>query len=187
MIEFLLFYKYIAFFVGMIIGGDLVLIIGIYLSIQGQMDIRYVISLAVAATLISDLIWYCVGKYIPKSKMSQWKLFTKRNVFFSKVSTFFNKHSLKTVFYSKFIYGTRTIVQLMVGAHGINIPKYIGIDILGTLLYIFLIVGLGYTLKLGLSDLQGIVHNTQITFAIFVLVIFAINYFLQKRAEKLLK
>ncbi len=187
MLQLLLHYKYIAFFIGMILGGDLVLITGVFLATQNIMDIRWLIVLAISATLLSDLCWFYIGKHFPQRTLLKWNFIKRRQALIDKISNFFKKHSFKTVFYSKFIYGTRTIVQLMSGGHRLSVSKFFAVDAVGTIGYTLLIVALGYSLRLGIEDVEEVVHSAQITFAIFVVVLFAINIAIQKGAKKILE
>jgi membrane protein DedA with SNARE-associated domain len=184
MIDLLIHYKYTAFFIGMILGGDLVLITAVYLAIKNQMDIGYVIVLAYISTTISDFIWYYIGKRLPTHKFEKYNFVQKRREFIDQISTFFSKHSFKTLFYSKFIYGTRTVVQMLGGAKGLKVTKYLAVNSLGTIGYIAVIVALGYTFKLGIEDLERIIHSAQILFLLFIATIFFINLWLQKTLKK---
>ncbi len=170
----------------MIVGGDLVLITGVYLALREQMNMAYVIVLAYAATTVSDLIWYYIGKYLPRTKLSTWGFLERRKAFIDSISAFFKKNGFKTLFYSKFIYGTRTIVQVLGGAHKLKLARYLFINSLGTLGYITLIITFGYIFKSSIDDLQQFVHNAEITFAIFVAVIFFLNIWIQKILKKYL-
>lgn len=182
MIELLIDYKYIAFFIGMFIGGDIVLITAIYLATRNQFDIRLLIVIAYVATILSDLVWYYIGKKVSWEKLTNY--LEKKRDLVSHVSRFMEKHGFKTILYSKFIYGTRTITQIVAGHQHMKLPSYTVANTIGTVAYILLLVVLGYVFKISTQNIQAIIHNGGVVLAVFVIAIMLINLWINKSVKK---
>lgn len=182
--ELLIQYKYLAFFLGMIFGGDIVLITGIYLATRNHFDIRALVILAYVATMLSDLVWYYIGVHLTKRRLSTFPLLEKKRDLVDHVSRFMDKHGFKAVFYSKFIYGTRTVTQVLAGVRHLNPMKFILANTAGTFAYMAILLFLGYVLHLSTGSIQYLVKNGAVVLAVFVFVMMAINIWINKNIKK---
>src|SRR3989338_4342058 len=70
MLELLIQYQYIFLFFGLIVLGETVFFPAAYLVYIGEMKFVPVFIIGLAATLIADVVWYFIGKY-----MHFWKYF----------------------------------------------------------------------------------------------------------------
>lgn len=184
MIELLIEYKYIAFFIGMLFGGDLVLITGIYLATRNYFDITLLVLIAFIATMLSDYVWYFLGKHMTKEKLLRYNIFKKHEHLINRLSQFTEKHGFKAIFYSKFIYGTRTIVQILAGMERLSFFKYSFVNSIGTLGYIAVILLLGYGLHLSTENIQTLLHNGALTLSLFILIVTLVNIWINKQLKK---
>jgi membrane protein DedA with SNARE-associated domain len=175
MLELLIHYKYLAFFIGMIVGGDIVLITGIYLALRNQLDIYYLITLAFLGTIISDVIWYYFGSKITEERLLSQKFIRIKKDLYEAFKHFYEQHGFKALFYSKFIYGTRIVTQMLAGAYKMALRPYLSINSIGTILFILCIVALCYAFRSSIERLRAIVENTQILLLVFVVGIFLLQ------------
>lgn len=182
MLDLLIEYKYIAFFIGMFIGGDIVLITAIYLATRNYFDIRALIIISYLATILSDIMWYFIGKYATRTKINSF--LEKKRDLVSHVSRFMDKHGYKAIVYSKFIYGTRTIAQVIAGMHHMNLSGYTIANSIGTVAYILLLIALGYVFNFSTQNIQAIIHNGGVILGIFVVAIMLINIWINKSIKK---
>jgi len=128
MLEILWSNIYYAIFIGLFFAGETVLIPAIYLGVEGRLDLPLVIAISLMAAVISDLVWYFVGRLFPLSKILTFRPFRSKNAEIDSLSKVFDKHALYILFLSKFIYGTRTIVQILCGSRKISFLPYFMIN-----------------------------------------------------------
>lgn len=180
-IDLLMEYRYPILFLGLFFGGDTVLLIAIYLSLIGIFTIPKVILVALVATLVSDVVWYFVGTLLTYERIKQLPYFRKHPSFVDAMEKFFEKHALRTLFYSKFVYGTRTIVQILCGTHRVNLPAYFIVNMIGTFILIMALTALGMFVGTSISRLQSVAHNIELGFAALILLIFLINSIVKRK------
>ena len=116
-------HPYLIVFVGLLLGGETVLLPAIYFSITGVLNVWYVMSIMFLATIISDGFWYSIGRGFGP-KCIQTIVRNKRKAQLAKLSQVISGKELGILFYSKFIYGTRIAAQIFCGARKVNFFSY---------------------------------------------------------------
>lgn len=161
-------YPYLSLFIGMLFLGEMVLLPAIYLATTGRLDLVAVVILAVLATLISDCLWYALGRSFPNRTLKRVSGRVSVGLL-TGLEQAFNKRAGKVLFLSKFVYGTRTLVQVLAGMHGMSFRSYLLVNTAGVLavtgalvLMAYLVIGTTYRLK-------EVVEHMEIAFLLFVL------------------
>jgi membrane protein DedA with SNARE-associated domain len=132
---------YTALFIGFLFGGETILLPAIYFGIIGTINLKAVIALSILATVISDTFWYAVGRTIPGGSILHISILRKYRKKITGLSRPFKKNGLVLLFFSKFVYGTRTAVQILCGANNIAFINYFFINMCGILaLNVFFII-----------------------------------------------
>lgn len=122
-------YPYAITFVGLLIGGETVLLPALYLAVIGVLNGWYVMAIMLLATIISDVFWYSVGRGIVP-RIIQANVNQKRIIQLNKLSRVIAGKELIILFYSKFIYGTRIAAQILCGARNTSFPSYLIVNTL---------------------------------------------------------
>lgn len=165
-------YPYLALFVGMIIAGELVLLPAIYLAATQRLDLMTVLTLAILATLLSDFLWYGLGRRFPKRTLR--RLAGKVGYrLLGGVEKTFDAGGKRVLFMSKFVYGTRTLIQVLAGVHGMPLRSYLATNIAGVLAVTALLTVVAYTVVGTTHQFGTILQYIEVAFLLFVLVIFA--------------
>ena len=175
---------YIVLFVGMLFGGETFLLPAVYLSIIDAVDIGAVVIIAAISTVISDTFWYFVGKYVPIDRILSWRLFKKKEAFIRKMLLTFEKHSLRIVFLSKFVYGTRTTAQILAGTVRAPFIPYLLTNCLGVFVYLGVIAVVGYATKESFKNFADNIYYGYVVFSVFIVIIIIINVCLKKFLQK---
>ncbi len=163
-------HPYAFILVGMFFAGETVLIPALYLCAIGKLSLLYVFGVALFATLISDFIWYLIGRYLPHEKIVG--LLNKHSAkTMDALSHFFTAHRLKTLFLSKFVYGTRTAAQVLAGTFRVPFLEYLAVNILGTGTIMVVLTFFAYTLHRTSTALADFTHQLEVTFGIFVIIV----------------
>lgn len=127
----------------LIVGGESVLLPALRLQLGNGDGVLLVMTLAVAAAVLSDLFWYGVGRYgarSPRLANAPFVARARRRPWVS--AEHFEAHWKKLLLLSKFVYGTRTPAQLICGATKRKLTHYLGVNTLGTALLILYLDGL---------------------------------------------
>jgi membrane protein DedA with SNARE-associated domain len=167
-------HPYAFILVGMFFAGETVLIPALYLCAIGKLSLFYVFSVALFSTLISDFIWYLVGRYLPHEKITG--LLNKHSAkTMDALSHVFTAHRLKTLFLSKFVYGTRTAAQVLSGTFRVPFFEYLAVNILGTGSIMGALAFFAYTLNRTSTALADFTHQLEVTFGIFVIIVITVQ------------
>ncbi|PQJ81889.1 DedA family protein [Polaribacter glomeratus] len=132
--------SYILLFLGIFFEGELILLSAVIAAHQGLLNIWMVILIAIFSTILSDIIYFNVGKYKAKKWLTNSKYAAKYEVVQQKLL----KNRTKMLLSYRFLYGMRIITPIVLGSQEISISKFLKYSILSTIIWCFVIVGLGY-------------------------------------------
>jgi membrane protein DedA with SNARE-associated domain len=175
-------YPYIALFMGMLVAGEVVLLPAIFLATAGRLDLLFVIAVSVIATLISDLLWYCLGRNFPVATVNRLSGRVGEN-YLDGVQQAFNRGGKRILFMSKFVYGTRTIVQVLAGVHGMMWTSYFLVNTAGVLAVTAVLTTISYLVMSTTYRLEHVVQNMEVAFLMFAIITVA-GFFLFSRKMK---
>jgi len=185
MVDFLIQNQYFAIFVGLLLGGETILLPALYFSAIGQLNIWFIILIMIVATVISDTIWYFLGFGLSEG-VSWIKLSQRKREIMERYSTLFSERALFLLFMSKFVYGTRVVAQILCGVYKIDFKKYFIINLAGiAALTAFYAVGIRL---FGIAaDLIPAFHkNAKLSFAagaiVILLVHIAVSIYLKRKS-----
>ncbi len=173
-------HPYVFIFIGMFFFGETVFFPALYLAFRGTLEVAIIIELMIAAALLSDLIWYLIGRFAPRPTATRM-MGGRAALVMEKLSAFFAKHRLRTLYFSKFVYGTRTVVQVLSGIYKTPFPQYMIINILGTASLAAVILTLAYLTNSTLDALTDAVHTLEIGFAIMLVVLACVYLFIHQK------
>lgn len=182
------FSKEVALFIGMLIGGETVLVPAMYVVLSGAMQLLPFLIIVIAATCISDAVWYAIGRSLPKEKVLNLPFLKRHTERITKAQALLDRYKSAGIILSKFVYGSRTVVQILAGTIRIPFWRYIGINTLGVVIYVFLIFGIGTILYQGLAytKLDGILHGIILIVSLAVLTslfVWSMTRYLQKKSQ----
>lgn len=146
-------------------------------------DIFVVFAVILIGIIISDIIIFLAGKKIGRRvfEIKFLSLFFPRSKI-EKVNAIFENHSKKSVFIGRFASGLRPIVLFTAGMSKIKFKNFLIWDILASIIYIPLLMFLGYRFAYDISKLIG--GMKQIYHAIEILIIISIVVWFVFRLSK---
>lgn len=175
LIDLIQAYPFLFIFLGMLVAGELVLLPSIFLAATGHLDLAAVISLAILATVLSDLAWYGLGRAFPAAALERIPGRHSNNVVCG-LERMFSRKGVQILFLSKFVYGTRTIAQVLAGVHDMSFRTYIAFNFLGVLALSGALVAIAYSVVGSTRQLGEFVHNMEIAFVLFIVVAVSANF-----------
>lgn len=143
---------YTALFIGLLLGGETALLPAMYLGISGVINLEAVFGISIIATAISDTFWYYLGRTMSAEKISSIGIFKKYTEKITALSSSFRSNGFTLLFFSKFVYGTRTVAQILCGIHALHFVKYFFTNIFGILALNIFFLTLGITVEKSFSQ-----------------------------------
>jgi len=139
---------YAIIFIGMIFEGEIVLFSAAFLTHQGFFHFGNTILLVASGVFIGDLFWYKLGTILGKraTLINKWsenltKSFDDR----------IQKKLSWTLFITKFAYGIHHAILVRAGMLGVEFKYFLESDIPASIVWIFVVGGLGYFSSASLS------------------------------------
>lgn len=181
-LEILSAYPYLALFAGMLIAGEIILLPAIFLATTGRIDLLAVVSVALLATLISDALWYVLGRRFPLSVARRLSGRVSDQVL-NNIENTFKAGGGRILFMSKFVYGTRTLVQILAGMHGMPLRSYLPINMAGVLAVIIVLTLVSYSVVGTTYRLDDVIQGMELAFLLFLMISVS-GFFLFSRMMK---
>ncbi|MCS6978906.1 MAG: DedA family protein [Flavobacteriales bacterium] len=125
-------------------GDSLLFAAGALASSTGQLDVRLIIVLLIAAALLGDNTNYFIGRFLGRLIKSKQRILFLKKEYIQKTEEFYARHGGKTVIMARFIPIVRTIAPFVAGAGSMAYPRYIVYCITGALLWVGGITLLGF-------------------------------------------
>lgn len=183
-LEFITSHPYYSVFIGLVIGGESVLLPALYLATQKVLSIEYVWGLSLLATAISDTVWYYIGYKFSLQRLSGIPFFKKHIDTVHILSRLFRKHGLLLIFISKFVYGTRVASQVLSGSIKISFIKYFFVNMAGVIALNSVFTVLAYTVTTSLSQMEDYVYAFEVGFLILIIFIILTNILIRYHISK---
>lgn len=156
------------------------LIVAGALSASGQMSLGSVVSVAVLACLLGDLLWFCAGRRFGAGVMRTiCRISLSPDSCVKQSELRFQRWRGGVLLIAKFVPGLSTVAPPLVGAMGLRVPAFLLLDGLGSLLWVGIAVGLGYAFAAQVDQLLTILASAG-TFAFELLLCLLVLYIVAK-------
>jgi membrane protein DedA with SNARE-associated domain len=135
----------------LLIGGIPALLTAIYLAVNGFVDFKILFIIFFATGLVWDIVWYYLGRLASKYE----PMFITRRIEKIKEAELYSlldKHFLKVVFMSRFIYGTNSAVSVVAGVKRVRLLRFVLICAATLVIWFALMSIIGFTIS---STLEG--------------------------------
>lgn len=162
-IQFLIQYGYIVLTVGVFaeqIGlpiPSLPFLLGAgALAGTGRMNLGAALLLALAATLVSDVIWYEIGRRRGAKVLNfLCRISLEPDSCVRRTEGIFSKHGAKSLLVSKFVPGLNTVAPPLAGIFHMRLPRFLLFDTLGALVWAGSFLGAGYIFSDQIERIAG--------------------------------
>lgn len=158
---------YLFIFIGLLVAGELVLIPAIFLAVTGRLELEWVFLVAVAAMAISDLVWYYLGRALPRQRLERighGRIGRAMN----RLDRLYERRGAQILIGSKFVYGTRTAAQVLAGTHAMPVSTYFAANSVGVALLTIALFAIGYSVRGTVGRVTDLVEHMEIAFLVFV-------------------
>lgn len=170
----------IIIFFGMMIEGDILLFTVGFLTHQGYFDIGTMLLIVFFGVIIGDNLWYVLGEVIKENSVF--------GRFITRVIKPFDEHLKKrtvwTIFISKFTYGLHRSTLIRAGMLRLPFKKFIEGDISASIVWIFLIGGLGYLSSASFILIKYYLRYTELTLLFGLILFILISHLITHISKK---
>ncbi|SDA19260.1 membrane protein DedA, SNARE-associated domain [Pseudomonas sp. NFPP10] len=165
-------YGYWVIFIGCLLEGETVLILGGMAAHQGTLQWLQVIGWATLGGILGDQLLFWTGRYggarlLPKLKRHQAAI--------ERVQGLIRRYPSTSVFAVRFLYGMRLVGPMVIGASGLAPWRFALLNVLGAAVWAILFVSAGYwageALQHFLGDLKP--YRLPIFLGVIALVVLA--------------
>jgi membrane protein DedA with SNARE-associated domain len=134
------------------------------------------------ATVLADFVWYELGRR-KGIKVVQWlcRISLEPDSCVRRTEGLFEKQGAKTLLFTKFVPGLNAVVMPLAGIFQMRLRKFLLYDVLGTLFWLSMYIGLGYIFA---AQIELIARNAASmgSWLVFFLLLGLIGYILYKFA-----
>jgi membrane protein DedA with SNARE-associated domain len=177
------------FLLGIVVPGDVAVVLGGALASQGRLSPITTTVSVVAGVVLGSNLSYWIGRRGGLPLIDRWgSRFSMEKAQIEKVERYFFQHGPKTVFLAAFVSGFKNIVPAVAGASNMGLGRFISYNAAGSALRAVALVGVGYVFGANLPRAIEIIGslNRWLLAAIigFLVVMFAIGWYRKRRQAR---
>jgi len=163
-------YGYWAVFIGCLLEGETILILGGLAAHQTSLRLLHVIVIAALGGMLGDQILFWTGRFFGPRLLPRLH---RQQAAIDRVSGLIERYPTASIFCVRFLYGMRLIGPLVIGASRLSSIRFSLINLLGAAVWATLFVLAGYWAGQTLENLLGNLKPYRLPIFIGVVVIAA--------------
>lgn len=139
--DFVTTFGYPALFAGTFLEGETFLLLAGFMAHRGYLDLSLVMLTGFLAALISDELFFFIGK-TKGMRLAETKPQWQARIV--KVRRLLDLYSTRMVLSFRFLYGLRTVSPFVIGMSNFSTRLFVCLDTLGAALWVVMIASAGY-------------------------------------------
>ena len=175
-------YGYWAIFIGCLLEGETILILGGMAAHQHVLKLLPVIGYASLAGMLGDQLLFWAGRYFGERLLPRLH---KQQAAIDKVTSLIQHHPTVSIFSVRFLYGMRLVGPMVIGASKVSPLKFACINLVGAVVWATLFASAGYWagefLQRVLGDLKPYLLPIALGVVALVVAVGLIRHFRAKR------
>jgi membrane protein DedA with SNARE-associated domain/rhodanese-related sulfurtransferase len=149
----LVFFNVLALQLGLPLPAYPTLILVGAITVRGDFSVPLVIAVAVAASLIADLVWYAAGARIGRRVLRlMCRLSLSPDSCVSQTESIYERWGSPSLMFAKFVPGFAAVATSMAGVLHTRLASFVLFDAIGALLWSGVAVALGWTFRDAVGD-----------------------------------
>ncbi len=161
-------YGYAMIFVGTLIEGETILMLGGYFAHRGYLELGPVIAVAFAGAVCGDQLFFYIGRHHAKGLLARFpKLRDKVNVALHRVE----EHQVKLVLGMRFFWGLRIALPVALGLTNIGAKRFLWLNLGSAAVWSVVFSCIGYGAARLISQLAAELHRFEIWIAVGLVLI----------------
>jgi membrane protein DedA with SNARE-associated domain len=171
------YYGYLAIFVGCLLEGETVLVLGAVSAHLGYLKLPWVIAIAAVAGFLGDQLWFLVGRRYGPAAYQRFPRIAKHA---REASERLDRNADWVVMLMRFMVGMRTAIPIAVGAGRMSHARFVALNAVGAVLWATTFGVAGYVFGAAVTrSLDKALHEAEIVLGIALVamaVYFAVRY-----------
>lgn len=174
-------YGYWAIFIGCLLEGETILILGGLAAHQTSLRLVDVIAVATLGGMIGDQVLFWIGRYFGPRILPRLH---RKQPAIDRVSELIKRYPTASIFSVRFLYGMRLVGPLVIGASRLSPVRFALINLLGAGVWAVLFVMAGYWAGQALEHLLGNLKPYRLPIIVGVVAIAAgVAFYRHRRAK----
>jgi membrane protein DedA with SNARE-associated domain len=173
--QLLIRYGLLAVLFGSAFEGDFTLILAGVVAHLGIFAFPLAVAAGAAGSLIGDSAWYALGR-LRGPRFRAGRLYRRVGPTIERLAQRMGPWELLA---ARFVYGTKAASMVFWGLHGLSVPRFLLIDLLGCVLGALVFTSLGYLLSGSATALMGHVKRFELwllgAFLVGIIIVFVID------------
>jgi len=167
---------------GIPLPGETVLVSASFLAQKGYLSMYYIIPVAIIAACLGDNAGYWIGTRAGKT-LIRWirRLTHLDDVDIAVTRDLIQRRGATTIFWSRFIFGLRTVAGLMAGMFGMKWRRFLIFNLLGAAAWVTTIALIGYGFGAALDEIVNYFEYASWSISLALL---ALGYLLWRHHKK---
>ncbi len=168
-------------FVGLVVPGETVMLLGGAVAGQGAIDIYLLIAIAWFSAWAGDTTSFFIGRRLGREfVLTHGPRFGIGHERFEKVEDYFSRHGGKTIFIGRFISLVRAFAPFIAGSSGMRYRAFVPYSILGTGLWASAHILVGYFFSRSIESAAKYAGRGAFVLATTIVVIVAIVFVVRR-------
>lgn len=174
-------HTYIALFLGTVIVGEIVLVIGGFLAHRGYLELALVIIISLLATIMSDQALFFFGRLKGKKILKKHRSLRRK---VERIHRFIEKHEGSVLFFFRFIYGTRAITPIAIGTSNVKTGKFMLINAVSALVWVLAFGLAGFFFGVAMEGIFGKIKHIELELLFFLVLIAGVVWLVKHLRKK---
>lgn len=175
---------YAVLFLGMIIEGDLLIFTAGFLVRLGTLHLWPTFWSIFIGTLVGDSAWFYLGRLdTTRNKILHW-LGRMTDVAGQKVDHHVKDRTIRTLFITKFVYGTHHFTLVRAGRLGVPYLKFLKADAIGSFFWVVIVGSIGVLASASLELIRHRLRYLELALLLGIVLYFLLSGLISKLLKK---
>lgn len=174
-------------FIGLIMPGDVTLLVAGLLASQGRLSLMWLIVLGSIGAILGDSTGYAVGRFGGVNFLRRYgRFFFFRERYLEKAQRYFDVHGGKTILIGRFVAVVKSLGPVAAGIGRMPYKTFLAYNVAGSILSVSLYLVLGYFFGASWQKISTwLGRGAAIAFGVLVLAVVVIWTVRRRRKAKL--
>lgn len=181
-------YGYLIVFIGTLLEGETIVILAGFAAFQGHLSLAYIIPLAILGSSIGDHIFFYLGRLKGRGILTRRPHWGAR---IRRIHEVLERHQNLLIFGSRFMYGFRMAIPVVLGTSKVSALRFSILNILGAIVWSILFAFSGYVFGEAVEKFLGNIKKIEGYVLLGIIIVIAlvqiINWWVGRREEELLE
>jgi len=185
-LELLINYSYLVLFLGAVVEGEIFPLLAGFLVSMSLMNLPLALVVTFLGSVIGDWLWFLAGRRFGRKLIDRWGRFLwLKPSKLAWLENHFAKNGKTTLFMTKFIYSFGHSSIIVAGIAKMPTADFIKVDLIASLLWSVLFVGLGKLLGHSFGLLRIVVQDLPYIAVVLILLLIGVQILISKKITKL--